>query len=244
MTDTSSSRIEDLITQIKTKLKSGVDESIQKDLARLIKLLPDLSTPEHEALISTAEITVEGLIGDGSSPKLASDLLDSLELRLRRARNPIILIIRGGSPAARVVFGLGMLLYFAIPLAVALWPFYSGVETILGINAHLFGLVVAGGMLGSCVSIMVRINDFNTVKDADPTVLFLTGFFKPAIGASFALFIFSVISAGIIPLSIKAETSNYFFAALSFLAGFSERLARDVVTKAEGIVSGATNGKA
>lgn len=244
MTDTSSTWVEALVAQVMTKLKSGIDEKIQKDLARLIKLLPDLATPEHEPLISTAEIAVEGLIGDGSSPKLASELVDSLELRLRRSRNPILLIIRGGSPAARVVFGLGVLLYFAIPLAVVLRPFYSGVETILGIDAKILGLVVVGGILGSCVSIMVRINDFNTIKDADPAVLFLTGFFKPVIGISFALFIFSVISAGIIPLSIKAETSNYFFAALSFLAGFSERLARDVVAKTEDIVSGASNGKA
>jgi hypothetical protein len=68
--------------------------------------------------------------------------------------------------------------------------------------------------------------------------LFLTGFFKPVVGISFALFVFAVISSGLLPVAVNPEKSRYFFAALSFVAGFSERFARDVVVKTEATVAG------
>ena len=45
--------------------------------------------------------------------------------------------------------------------------------------------------------------------------------------------IFAILSSGLLPVTIQPEKAKYFFAALSFIAGFSERFAQDVVSKTE-----------
>jgi hypothetical protein len=62
--------------------------------------------------------------------------------------------------------------------------------------------------------------------------------FKPVIGASFAMFVFSVLHAGLIPITIQDDKASYFFLALAFVSGFSERFARDIANNAERQVAG------
>ena len=100
-------------------------------------------------------------------------------------------------------------------------------------ESSLFVLVAIAGAVGSAVSIMVRIQDFMHLKNTDPSVLFFTGFFKPIIGTAFALFVFAILSSGLIPVTIDPAKARYFFAALAFVSGFSERFAKDVATRTE-----------
>jgi len=134
-----------------------------------------------------------------------------------------------------VLVGLGTLLYFGLPLGYLLFGRISGVKEFLGISVSMLIGVAVAGALGSVVSIMVRLQDFASVKTKDPAVIFFTGFFKPIIGMSFAMFVFASINAGIVPLAVKADTAaaSHFFLALGFLSGFSERFAQDVASKAE-----------
>jgi hypothetical protein len=77
----------------------------------------------------------------------------------------------------------------------------------------------------------------NRPTNSAEEALFFTGFFKPVIGMSFALFVFTVISSGILPISVAEEKSRYFFAALGFVSGFSERFASDVASRTEKAIS-------
>ncbi len=96
------------------------------------------------------------------------------------------------------------------------------------------------GALGSIVSIMVRIQQFANTKLKDPSLLFWTGLFKPVIGSSFALFVFCAVNSGLIPLTTRFDPgkpeTTYVFLAFSFVAGFSERFAKDVAAKTEGFL--------
>ena len=49
---------------------------------------------------------------------------------------------------------------------------------------------------------MFRIHDFDKLEleKAEPSVMFLTGFFKPIIGTSLALLVYATLMAGIIPI--------------------------------------------
>jgi hypothetical protein len=80
---------------------------------------------------------------------------------------------------------------------------------------------------------MVRIQDFESLKNTDPTILFLIGLFKPIIGVVFALFVFAVLRSRLLPIEIVTTNEFYFFAALAFVSGFSERFAQDMITRAE-----------
>lgn len=128
-------------------------------------------------------------------------------------------------------------MYFVLPLSTIVIPWLSRYETVFGIKLETLGLVSFFGALGSVVSIMVRLHDLGKIRTPDSSILFFTGLFKPIVGTAFALFLFSIISSGLLPVVIQPEKTQYFFAAMSFVAGFSERLAQDVLAKAESTVT-------
>ncbi|NOT97173.1 MAG: hypothetical protein HOP00_12820, partial [Nitrospira sp.] len=229
-------RVLALADEIRSKLASsgdGLDPKSQESLARLLGLLHDLRKPEYTSYLLEWEIAVRALLASPNNQKFADELSDRIRYRVRPSLNPIVSIIRGGSPPTRVILGLGTLLYFAIPGLIIYFPKLISQETIIGIESKMLVTVTLAGALGSIVSIMVRIQDFGKAANADQSVLFMTGFFKPVVGSSFALFIFAVIKAGLIPITITPGAETYFFIALAFVSGFSERFARDVATATE-----------
>jgi hypothetical protein len=118
--------------------------------------------------------------------------------------------------------------------------------------------VVAVGILGSIVSILSRIEEFSGKKYNDPIIPFLIGAFKPIIGGALGFLILLLVSSdfivvkGITDVNSSATTSGgqetnaatheglfyrklAFILAVSFLMGFSERLAKDLLNRAENI---------
>lgn len=101
-------------------------------------------------------------------------------------------------------------------------------------------VVITGG-LGSAISVIVRANDFITQAKDKQIDLFFTGFFRPVVGMTFAVFVVAVIESGILSgfFSITdnqiqgGRKSIYPYLVLSFAAGFSERLVKDLIGQAE-----------
>jgi len=101
-------------------------------------------------------------------------------------------------------------------------------------------VVGASGALGSVVSILIRLKEFDVEfrEILDPVIPFLIGAFKPIIGASFGVFMYALISSGLIPLDTNptdatGRKEELFYFAIAFTVGFSERLAKDVIARAE-----------
>ncbi|NEO86286.1 MAG: hypothetical protein F6J87_18825 [Spirulina sp. SIO3F2] len=107
-------------------------------------------------------------------------------------------------------------------------------------------LVVSSGTLGSAISILIRINDFEKQEVSDPLIPIFTGAFKPIIGSSFGLLMYALFSSGVISVQIvpnnTARGTEFFFCSLAFVIGFSERLAKDVIKKTEERLLGAESG--
>ena len=57
--------------------------------------------------------------------------------------------------------------------------------------------------------------------------------FKPIIGFIFSIFISALVMSGFIPLNINTDNYKYLFAIIGFLSGFSERFAKDIISKTE-----------
>jgi hypothetical protein len=217
-------------------MRVGLDEELQRELAALLDLLPDLAEPPHSNFVPLVDVAAAALLCEKPNLLLARQIRENLSRRVRR-RSPLVQALKGGgTPPVRVILGLATLLYFALPILFLYGRRLLGQETIFGVDSSLVALVAVAGAVGSIVSIMVRIRDFGTLADPDPTVLFFTGFFKPVVGTAFALFIFTVLKAGILPVTIDPEKAVYFFAALAFVSGFSERFASDVATRTEDVV--------
>lgn len=116
-------------------------------------------------------------------------------------------------------------------------------ESILTDQFSLILLAVAMGALGSTISVIVRANTFINQAQETENDLFLTGFFRPFVGMSFAIFCVALVEAGIFSgifdINRRDNTDPiYFYVAIAFVAGFSERLVRDVVIKTEDTIAG------
>ncbi|GEM_PF-2273507 len=99
--------------------------------------------------------------------------------------------------------------------------------------------VVIAGALGSAISVIVRADDIIAKQSKTTQSLFFTGFFKPIIGMSFAIFLFAILESNLlgISLSMSGEKKIYMYIAVSFVAGFSERLGKDIISQTEDILT-------
>ena len=99
------------------------------------------------------------------------------------------------------------------------------------VDLPLMLAVVATGALGSFVSVIVRANQFiNKHQQLD---LFFVGFFRPIVGMAFACFLVAILESGIFSSvlsisAVKPDRMIYLYVAIAFVAGFSERLIKDL----------------
>ncbi|KST63618.1 hypothetical protein [Mastigocoleus testarum] len=123
-------------------------------------------------------------------------------------------------------------------------------------DLFFISLAISMGALGSAVSVIVRANKFIEQSKEGQVDLFFTGFFRPIVGMSFAIFAVALIESGIFfGISSTSDNMNrdkmtntenrnginrtvYFYMAIAFITGFSERLAEDVVLRAEETLGG------
>ncbi len=151
--------------------------------------------------------------------------------------------------AAQIQYFTGTLLG-AVPALVAL-VLVLLFDDQSGMNAdveHLAASLIAGS-LGATVSVMTRATtgklELQGLEEVAPRTIRVFGIVRPLIGAVFGFVLFGVIEGGIVDLVVPTDpTALFMFAILGFAAGFSERFARDALTRVEGSLppAGATSG--
>jgi len=236
------STFESILVETKKRLVTEINEEAQYELAKIFNLLPYFFRyPSLEPHLNLIDASASSLLTDKPNIKLAKTIRIDLERRVhdkeddsrywlsywRYVHNPCARVLTGAVCNILLSFIYGWFFY-------RLWVTNPD-ATIFGIQAYKIALVTIMGMFGSIVSIMLRIRDYEGQRGEYASSLFITGFTKPLIGAMFSLFMLTVISSGVLPLDyeIIEGTAFYFFAAISFITGFSERFARDVIAKTE-----------
>jgi hypothetical protein len=230
-----SARIGKLFARISTHSDSKPHhQKVDEELARVVMLLVDIQEVGCDVLGCCLEVAVDLLVRANPEVSAATTIINSVEQRLKTLRNPWVGLRRGSSPAAKVVFGM---MFFIVPfLAIVsiIHAFGFSRMSLDPLDFHIVPLVCVLGAVGSFVSIMVRINEFAKLSKTDASVLLLTGFFKPWVGASFAFFIYMVLlSSGASVVTDHDVQGFCFVLTAAFLAGFSERFAQDVASRAE-----------
>jgi hypothetical protein len=218
----------------------ALSPDIQRELARLLGLLPHVAARGDPLLLGSVDLALSSLLR--SSPNIVFARETRLNVARRLGIYPSLrwALMSSPIPAVRVMTGLLIVLGLAIPLlAVTVYLLRAHIAHMNAGSLDLDDFILFGifGVAGSIVSIMVRIDEFNRWPP-DPSILFFTGLFKPIIGFFFAIFVLLALNSGIIQIGIAAEQQEYFFMAIAFIAGFSERFARDVATETESIFSG------
>jgi hypothetical protein len=214
-------------------LQSHTDDKVASELSCLLILY--ILAQEYEINHYNDALRVCSAFLTSTPPhiKLARRLRKEISRHLKHKM--LIRWLIGGTPLGKVMMGLFALLYFVIPISTSLN--ISESSTIFSIPIGRLAGPIALGILGSIFSILIRISEFSVMDFPDPKVPLLTGLLKPLVGGISALFIVLVLESKILPITVPEAGANYFYLAISFVAGFSERLVTVVITRAEGTVT-------
>lgn len=235
--------------------RDDISQDAQRELACTIRLIGDLSTTDKPWIRKNLQLLSSIDTALKATLKVEPQLEYARRTRkyVHRRVHPILgaglweSLTRSmkTSPAAVVVVGLVVtfvLLTFVPLLSRGLDLSSLTIGTFLNINPSVILLIGIVGALGSIASIMLRIrdSDFETYKStsSDPWPWLFFGLFKPIVGALFALFIFAVIKSGLLPVEVPDATEGWFVVAVSFIAGFSERFAPNILASTEGGLGG------
>ena len=215
--------VERLVEKIRARLGSDLPEAVQTELAVLLGLVPEASG-SHTLCLCQFEIAVDALLADPPKLELARGLRQQFEEQMWAKR-------LGGRflkalPTTRVVLGL------LVTSLLLLWPLIWSASTHFKddhpderLDMDFLVLACCFGAFGAVTSIMVRLRSFDSIH-APPLTMFLTGLFKPFIGAFFAAFAVVLAESKLINLPDGALV--YLILAIAFVAGFSERFGEDL----------------
>lgn len=96
------------------------------------------------------------------------------------------------------------------------------------------------GCVGGIISLLLRLSEFEILKNKSRLFLAAIGTTQPIVGGVFALVLLSLISAKIINISVggASEPTVWFYIVVGFLAGFSERFTTGILRAAESQLGG------
>lgn len=146
---------------------------------------------------------------------------------------------RAGENAARIVYFQGMalgvfvLLALVVPALLVAWYGVGDVDLNDPRVQNLF-VCVGMGALGAIVSVMTRMassGSFSSDFEVGRKPVRRLGSLRPFIGAAFALVLYLAVKSNLLELGNVAKPGIYFFATVSFLAGFSERRAKVLIDR-------------
>ena len=164
------------------------------------------------------------------------------EYRRTAIRQAQLVYVGGALAGAVILTAIVLLVLWLISLRTQLgWlPRDAAPTAEVNVSLSLLYLCAIAGGLGAIVSLIARINmnSCNVEYEAGRGVTFALGTLRPALGAVFGIAFYAAIASGLLDLfkvPSDGDTNQfYFFLVIAFLAGFSERWARDVLIDLDG----------
>lgn len=160
--------------------------------------------------------------------------------------------LRAAAKAGRIVYVSGMLAgAFSIAGAATIAAFVLAGHTRhwdRGIEVLLASIVA--GAIGALVSVLSRMSGshdkFNVDFEVGRPLLRRLGLYKPLVGSVFGVALFFLLASGLLMTKepSSSATAIYFYGAIAFLAGFSERFTGVVFGDVERLISGETDAPA
>jgi hypothetical protein len=237
-------RIAMLLEQIGTRLEGPepLARPVQQCLGRLSAVLPYLPRLKNaEINVAQAELAVRALLSRNPEADLATAIVDDLVRRKGIYDSTFRSIVYGRTPATFVLLGI-------LSHAVALVPLILGLARVFpcgaGAGPVCWVPLAAAGAVGGATSLLTRLNQLAALSrwssEGDPLQLFYTGLLKPVVGIVAGLFAYAAFSSGLITVHVPGQgaSPDVFYTALAFLAGFSERFARDLTDSAPNLGGG------
>jgi hypothetical protein len=163
-------------------------------------------------------------------------VLDDLEFASSR-NTPIRTVMHGVQTfalGAVAVIIVALILYVSFARFFA-FPWKDIEQNLISFVRHPLVVSTGLGMIGSIVSIVLRLGDFEESAGKSQQFLRMTGLMLPAVGAFFAFVSGAMFASGMIAEKLGGADvtggSPYVFIVIGFLSGFSERFTRGMLEK-------------
>lgn len=199
-----------------------------------------------QLLVATAS-DVLGLI-DRSDGKPSAELIRAETAAKRTALDRIEAYYDlAANKHARIVYTGGMFLgllwlLLAVPLFALGLDAFGAWQDSTRSDAETLIACYCAGALGALVSVMSRMaspkGKFSLDYEVGRKSIRRLGMVRPVLGATFGVAAFLIVKSGVLQLELDANPF-YILTAAAFLAGFSERWTKVLLTSAEGRLGGA-----
>ena len=213
----------------------------QPKLMALLYRCESLAVRVHEVLRDTSQrlamqslfTVISYLLGFGETARAQNDrAVAEVDRAVRKELKTIENYYRRAAVRSGQIVYVGGMLLGLLPLALLI---VLAVVLRLADSHNIavrIGLVCfAAGGVGALMSVMARLNsgrvrvDWEFGKDTLRTL----GALRPFVGGVFGLMTFFALKSGVVALEVGDSRSSYFYILFAFAAGFSERLAQDML---------------
>jgi hypothetical protein len=151
--------------------------------------------------------------------------------------------LRAAAKAGRIVYVSGMLAgAFAIVTAVAVTAvILAGHPKRWDDGTKVLLISIGAGAVGALVSVLSRMSGgadkFNVDFEVGRALLRRLGLYKPLVGSVFGVAVYFILKSGLLMTHPEKGRTLYFYGAIAFLAGFSERFTGVIFGDVERLVS-------
>jgi hypothetical protein len=153
--------------------------------------------------------------------------------------------LRAAAKAGRIVYVTGMIagaFLFVAGTSIAAWLLERYSQS-WNKDMEVLLLCIGAGAVGALVSVLSRMSSgdeekFNIDFEVGRPLLRRLGLYKPLVGAVFGVIMYFLLRSGLLLTSPTPDKELYFYGAVAFLAGFSERFTGVVFGNVERLVSG------
>jgi hypothetical protein len=203
------------------------------------KLLPEIIALDHTALrrlrYQTRHWTeVHGLMYNVINRFLQHDFIGA-QMLFHRAETAYVLynqvrnrmVYLSGS-----IVGIGAALLLG--LLILLTSISTGVPSDLLIAPKLLIIIVLFSGIGSTTSVLTRLSSIDLREEISKFLVFVSGFSKPFVATAFAVVVYLILKNKIVGITVGSGSdgdNDGVYAVTSFLCGFSERFASDIISR-------------
>jgi hypothetical protein len=190
---------------------------------------------EHRYNLALAQSALLGLLALKSGHlQTAQSVLEDIRFSTSSPL-ALTLVMRG---VMRFVFSIVFIVYFGFVFALE-FVLSSDFSQIANYESTKVVLAAFFGCLGGVVSLLMRLAEFERTRGRSKQFLLLSGATQPIVGGIFAAVVGALLASNMVNLT---GLNVWHYTVIGFLAGFSERFARNVLSIAEGQISRPTPG--